>query len=67
MIKEIGHEMIHLFERWFEGRLAQFVILWGVPWICWTPTRRSRDLNCSNIIHKDQTYDGCQTIVEIRK
>jgi hypothetical protein len=29
MIKEIGHEMIHLFERWFEGRLAQFVILWG--------------------------------------
>ncbi len=29
MIKEIGHEMIRLFERRFEGRLAQFVILWG--------------------------------------
>ena len=29
MIKEIGHDMIRLFERRFEGRLAQFVILWG--------------------------------------
>jgi hypothetical protein len=29
MIKEIGHDMIRLFERMFEGRLAQFVILWG--------------------------------------
>jgi hypothetical protein len=29
MIKEIGHDMIRLFERMFVGRLAQFVILWG--------------------------------------
>ena len=29
MIKEIGHEMMRLFERMFVGRLAQFVILWG--------------------------------------
>ena len=29
MIKEIGHEMIRLFERRFDGRVAQFVILWG--------------------------------------
>ena len=29
MIKEIGHDMMRLFERMFEGRLAQFVILWG--------------------------------------
>ena len=25
MIKEIGHDMIRLFERMFDGRLAQFV------------------------------------------
>jgi hypothetical protein len=29
MIKEIGHDMMRLFERMFDGRLAQFVILWG--------------------------------------
>jgi hypothetical protein len=29
MIKEVGHEMIRLFERMFDGRVAQFVILWG--------------------------------------
>jgi hypothetical protein len=29
MIKEIGHDMIRLFERMFVGRLAQYVILWG--------------------------------------
>jgi hypothetical protein len=29
MIKEIGHDMIRLFERMFEGKVAQFVILWG--------------------------------------
>ena len=29
MIKEIGHDMIRMFERMFVGRLAQFVILWG--------------------------------------
>jgi len=29
MIKGIGHDMIRLFERMFEGRVAQFVILWG--------------------------------------
>ncbi|MEJ2165750.1 MAG: hypothetical protein P8X90_09495 [Desulfobacterales bacterium] len=29
MIKEIGHDMIRLFEHMFVGRLAQFVILWG--------------------------------------
>jgi len=29
MIKEIGHDMMRLFERMFDGNLAQFVILWG--------------------------------------
>lgn len=29
MIKEVGHDMIRLFERMFDGKLAQFVILWG--------------------------------------
>ncbi|MGD9193956.1 MAG: hypothetical protein PVH58_18705, partial [Desulfobacterales bacterium] len=29
MIKEIGHDMIRLFERMFDGKVAQFVILWG--------------------------------------
>jgi hypothetical protein len=29
MIKEIGHDMMRLFERMFDGKLAQFVILWG--------------------------------------
>ena len=29
MIKEIGHDMVRLFERMFEGKVAQFVILWG--------------------------------------
>jgi hypothetical protein len=29
MIKTIGHDMMRLFERMFDGRLAQFVILWG--------------------------------------
>ena len=29
LIKEIGHNMIRLFERMFEGKVAQFVILWG--------------------------------------
>jgi hypothetical protein len=29
MIKDIGHNMMRLFERMFEGRVAQFVILWG--------------------------------------
>lgn len=29
MIKQIGHDMIRLFERMFVGRVAQFVILWG--------------------------------------
>ena len=29
MIKEVGHDMIRLFERMFDGKVAQFVILWG--------------------------------------
>ena len=29
MIKEVGHEMMRLFERMFDGKVAQFVILWG--------------------------------------
>jgi hypothetical protein len=29
MIKNIGHDMMRLFERMFDGKLAQFVILWG--------------------------------------
>ena len=29
MIKDIGHDMMRLFERMFDGKLAQFVILWG--------------------------------------
>jgi hypothetical protein len=29
MIKKIGHDMMRLFERMFDGKLAQFVILWG--------------------------------------
>ena len=29
MIKDIGHDMIRLFERMFDGKVAQFVILWG--------------------------------------
>ncbi len=29
MIKEVGHDMIRLFERMFDGKVAQYVILWG--------------------------------------
>ncbi len=29
MIKEVGHDMMRLFERMFDGKVAQFVILWG--------------------------------------
>ena len=49
MIKEIGHDMIRLFERMFDGKVAQFVILWG---------RRPLDLVDANPpLHRSKLLD----------